>query len=115
MKHVPYIVEGRNFVATLPIDEDIFTNDGTLATNAYLEAATKTLEYIFRHGSNNPGDFNLMMKNGQTPGVGLIMSICKDGELGDPNKLHYAETAVAAQNAGCLELVRHFTKTGWKA
>ena len=115
MKPVLYIVEGANFVATLPIDEDIYTNDGTPATNAYLEAATKTLEYIFRHGPDNPDDFNLMKKDGQSPGVGLIMSICKDGEYGDENKLAYVMTVTAAQNAGCLELVRHFTKDGWTA
>ena len=115
MKHVRYLVEGGNFVATVVIDEDIFSNEGTPTTNAYLEAATRTIENIFRHGPDHGEQFDLLIKEGVQPAVGCVMSICKDGELGDPLKQHWVKTATAAQNAGVLELVRHFTDEGWPA
>lgn len=114
-KPTRYIVEGANFVATVVVDEDVFTNSGGKATNAYLEAATKVIEYVFRHGPDSGEDFDLLIKDGLEPAVGVIMSICKDGEIGDQDKLSYVKTATAAENAGCLELVRHFEKKGWGA
>lgn len=105
---VCYIVEGANFVAYVPIDEEIFTNDGTRQTSAYVEAVTRTLEYIFRHGPDTADDFDLRMKEGEEPAVGIIMSVCKDGEIGDPDKLQYIKTSSVCQNAGCLEILRHF-------
>ena len=110
MKLVRYVVEGANFLVFVTVDEDVFTDDGTAATNAYLEAATRTLENIFRHGPDHSESFGLRMKQGEEPAIGIIMSVCKDGEIGDNEKLCFVKSAVAAQNAGCLELVRHFEK-----
>ena len=112
-KPTRYIVDGANFVATLVIDEELFPNNGTEAGNAYLEAATRTIENIYRHGPDDVEEFDLLLKRDDSPTVGVLMSICKDGEIGEDNKLHFIKTAIAAQNAGVLELVRHFEEHGW--
>lgn len=110
-KPTQYIVEGANFLATVIVDEELFCNDGTPKTNAYLEAATKTLENIYRHGPDHDDGFNLLVKKGEALAVASVLIVCKNGDLGNDKKQRVIKTAEAAQNAGVLELYRHFQGT----
>lgn len=102
-----FVVEGANFVATIAFDTE---HCGC----PFKEAATRVLEYVFRHGpdSEESGNFNLMCKKREAPSVGLILSVCREGEVGDDTKLRYVKTSVAAENAGLLEIVRLLKEQG---
>ncbi len=108
MKRTQYIVEGANFVATVIVDEELFTNDGTRKTDAYMEAATKTIENMFRHGPDHDDGFNLLVKKDEMPGLGVSLDVCKNGDIGIAKKNCLISTAEAAENAGVLEVYRHF-------
>ena len=101
-----YIVEGANFVATVMVDAE-------LCNCPFIEAATKTLEYVFRHGpdSENPDNFFLMRKDHNGPSVGDFMGICKEGDIGNDEKMMHVKTVAVAENAGVLEIARQFSST----
>lgn len=113
MKMAKYIVEGANFLATVVVDEDIFTNDGSPFMDAYVEAATRTIENVFRHGPDNADEFDILLKRGDKPAFPILLGVCKEGELNNPKCMVPVSTSQAAQNAGVLELARKGKMLGW--
>lgn len=102
-----YVVEGANFVATIAFDDE---NCG----DPYMEAATRVVENVFGHGpdSEESENFNMLIKEGQEPALGFIISICKEGEIGDDSKLKYVSCKTVAKNAGLLNMVRFYDSIG---
>lgn len=102
-----YIVEGANFVATIVLNTEHFDDPK-------MEAATRALENIFRHGpdSEDSDSFGLMCKKGETPAVGFILVVWEDGYIGDESKKRTLNANTVAKNAGLLELVRFYESVG---
>ena len=94
-----YIVEGGNFVGIVPIDLDVCDNPG-------MEAATLTLEHIFRPEHKMPNGFKFLSKQDIKPIIGGNLYVWRNGDIGDDKRMHIIPFVTAARNAGLLDVVK---------
>lgn len=86
-----YIVEGVNFVATVPVELE-------LCESPHMEAATRAVERACHKTKDS--NVQLLSSRHVNPNVGSKLFVWKNGDIGNDDKMVAVNFVDAARNAG---------------